>query len=149
VTPIRAATSTWLGFRSLTEAIDTTNGGRLVFHVFAATAEFERRLIQERVMAGFAAARAKGNRGGRKPALTAEQARQARITLSGGAEVSTVARGSAFPGPSPAGSRPGPTAMATTEHPPARRADRQGDLTVHGLACAFCCQCVSSRARSV
>jgi DNA invertase Pin-like site-specific DNA recombinase len=60
-----------IGFRSLQEAIDTTTpGGKLVFHVFAALAEFERDLIRERTAAGLAAARARGRRGGRPSALT-------------------------------------------------------------------------------
>jgi len=63
-----------VGFRSLHESIDTTtSGGRLVFHVFSALAEFERDLIRERTMAGLAAARARGRKGGRKPVLNAEQ----------------------------------------------------------------------------
>ncbi len=56
-----------VGFRSLTESIDTTTpGGRHVFHVFAALAESERDLIRERTHAGLAAARARGRRGGRR-----------------------------------------------------------------------------------
>jgi DNA invertase Pin-like site-specific DNA recombinase len=52
-----------IGFRSLQEAIDTTTpGGKLVFHVFAALAEFERDLVRERTSAGLAAARARGRR---------------------------------------------------------------------------------------
>ncbi len=61
-----------IGFRSLTEQIDTTTpGGKLVFHVFGALAEFERDLIliRERTNAGLAAARARGRRGGRPKAL--------------------------------------------------------------------------------
>ncbi len=55
-----------IGFRSLTESIDTTTpGGKLIFHVFGALAEFERDLIQERTHAGLAAARARGRVGGR------------------------------------------------------------------------------------
>jgi DNA invertase Pin-like site-specific DNA recombinase len=55
-----------IGFRSLQEAIDTTTpGGKLVFHVFAALAEFERDLIRERTTAGLAAARARGGGRGR------------------------------------------------------------------------------------
>jgi DNA invertase Pin-like site-specific DNA recombinase len=58
-----------IGFRSLTEGIETqTSGGRLVFHLFACLAEFERSVIQERTRAGLAAARSRGRRGGR-PAL--------------------------------------------------------------------------------
>jgi DNA invertase Pin-like site-specific DNA recombinase len=60
-----------IGFRSLQEAIDTTTpGGKLVFHVFAALAEFERDLIRERTSAGLAAARARGRHGGRLPVMT-------------------------------------------------------------------------------
>jgi DNA invertase Pin-like site-specific DNA recombinase len=59
-----------IGFRSLTEQIDTTtSGGKLVFHVFGALAEFERDLIRERTQAGLQAARARGRVGGRPKAL--------------------------------------------------------------------------------
>jgi DNA invertase Pin-like site-specific DNA recombinase len=55
-----------IGFRSLTESIDTTSsGGKLIFHVFGALAEFERDLIRERTRAGLIAARARGRQGGR------------------------------------------------------------------------------------
>jgi DNA invertase Pin-like site-specific DNA recombinase len=55
-----------IGFKSLTEQIDTTtSGGKLVFHVFGALAEFERDLIRERTQAGLQAARARGRQGGR------------------------------------------------------------------------------------
>ena len=58
-----------IGFRSLTEAIDTTSpGGKLVFHIFGALAEFERDLIRERTQAGLTAARARGRHGGRPKA---------------------------------------------------------------------------------
>jgi DNA invertase Pin-like site-specific DNA recombinase len=61
-------------FRSLQESIDTTTpGGRLVFHVFAALAQFERELVRERTKAGLQAARARGRRGGRKHKLDAAQ----------------------------------------------------------------------------
>jgi len=54
-----------VGFKSLTESIDTTTpGGKLVFHIFGALAEFERDLIRERTQAGLAAARARGRKGG-------------------------------------------------------------------------------------
>lgn len=68
-----------IGFRSLTESIDTTSpGGRLVFHLFAALAQFERELIKERTNAGLAAARARGRHGGRPPRLTGDQVKTAR-----------------------------------------------------------------------
>jgi DNA invertase Pin-like site-specific DNA recombinase len=55
-----------IGFRSLTESIDTTSpGGKLIFHIFGALAEFERDLIRQRTRAGLEAARARGRRGGR------------------------------------------------------------------------------------
>jgi len=54
------------GFRSLTEAIDTTTPtGKLTFHIFSALTEFERSIIRERTVAGLAAAKARGRRGGR------------------------------------------------------------------------------------
>jgi DNA invertase Pin-like site-specific DNA recombinase len=71
-----------IGFRSITEAIDTTtSGGRLVFHIFAALAEFERSIIRERTMAGLASAKARGRLGGRPPALSAEDLAHARALL--------------------------------------------------------------------
>lgn len=61
-------------FRSVSEKIDTTSpGGKFLFHVFAAIAEFERGMISERTVAGLTAARARGRRGGAKPKLDAEQ----------------------------------------------------------------------------
>ncbi len=72
-----------IGFRSLTEAIDTTTaGGRLIFHVFAALAEFERSVIKERTTAGLAAARARGRKGGRPRSLTEKDIAAARAMLS-------------------------------------------------------------------
>ena len=63
-----------IGFRSLQESVDTTTtGGRLVFHVFAALAEFERDLIRERTHAGLEAARSRGRRGGRPSVMTADK----------------------------------------------------------------------------
>jgi len=59
-----------IGFKSLSEQIDTTtSGGKLVFHIFGALAEFERELIRERTRAGLAAARARGRQGGRPKKL--------------------------------------------------------------------------------
>jgi DNA invertase Pin-like site-specific DNA recombinase len=63
-----------IGFKSLTENIDTTTpGGKLIFHVFGALAEFERDLIRERTQAGLVAARARGKYGGRPRRLNANQ----------------------------------------------------------------------------
>jgi DNA invertase Pin-like site-specific DNA recombinase len=63
-----------IGFKSLTENIDTTtSGGKLIFHIFGALAEFERNLIRERTTAGLMAARARGRSGGRPKALTGRQ----------------------------------------------------------------------------
>jgi DNA invertase Pin-like site-specific DNA recombinase len=60
-----------IGFKSLTEQIDTTtSGGKLIFHIFGALAEFERNLIRERTQAGLTAAHARGRKGGRPKALT-------------------------------------------------------------------------------
>jgi len=68
-----------VGFRSLRESIDTTTaGGRLVFHLFGALAQFEREIIRDRTVAGLTVARARGRVGGRPSKLTAEQVRQAR-----------------------------------------------------------------------
>lgn len=72
-----------IGFKSITESIDTTTaGGKLVFHLFAALSEFERALIQERTKAGLDAARARGRKGGRPKKLDASQIRKARAMLS-------------------------------------------------------------------
>lgn len=72
-----------IGFRSLTESIDTTtSGGKLVFHIFAALAEFERSIIRERTVAGLASAKARGRLGGRPPSLTAEDLTLARAMLA-------------------------------------------------------------------
>ena len=72
-----------IGFRSLTEAIDTTTpGGKLVFHIFGALAEFERSIIRERTRAGLDAARARGRRGGRPPKLREKDLVAARAMLA-------------------------------------------------------------------
>ena len=67
------------GFRSLAEDIDTTTpAGRLVFHVFASIAQFERERISERTKEGLEAARKRGRVGGRPPALSAVQKAEVR-----------------------------------------------------------------------
>lgn len=72
-----------IGFRSLTEAIDTTSsGGRSVFHIFGALAEFEHDLIRERTKAGLQAARARGRKGGRKPSMSDADILKAAAMLS-------------------------------------------------------------------
>src|SRR5215208_4652068 len=75
-----------VGLKSLKEQIDTTSsGGRLVFHMFGALAEFERDLIRERTQAGLAAARARGRLGGRPKKLAdAKQLELARALYDGG-----------------------------------------------------------------
>ena len=71
-----------IGFKSLQESIDTTtSGGKLVFHIFGALAEFEREIIRERTKAGLTAARARGKSGGRPKALTDKQVEMLRHLL--------------------------------------------------------------------
>jgi DNA invertase Pin-like site-specific DNA recombinase len=71
-----------IGFESITERIETGSAaGKLVFHVFAALAEFERNLIRERTNAGLAAARARGRAGGRKPKLDDQKVREIKALL--------------------------------------------------------------------
>jgi DNA invertase Pin-like site-specific DNA recombinase len=63
-----------IGFRSLQESLDTTtSGGKLLFHLFGALAEFERDLIRERTQAGLKAARARGRKGGRPRVMDARK----------------------------------------------------------------------------
>ena len=83
-----------VGFESLTEKIETGSAaGKLVFHVFAALAEFERGLIRERTQAGLAAARARGRAGGRRPKLDEQQVREIKVLLRDpGIQVADVAR---------------------------------------------------------
>lgn len=72
-----------IGLKVLTQQIDTTTpGGRLVFHVFAAMAEFERELTLERTHAGLVAAKALGRRGGRKPAMGPAEVKRAKAMLA-------------------------------------------------------------------
>lgn len=63
-----------IGFRSVSESLDTaTPGGKLIFHIFGALAEFEKDLIRERTNAGLEAARARGRYGGRRSVMTPEK----------------------------------------------------------------------------
>jgi DNA invertase Pin-like site-specific DNA recombinase len=72
-----------IGFRSLTESIDTTSaGGKLVFHIFGSLAEFERAITRERTRAGLEAARGRGRVGGRPPALKAKDVAAAKAMLA-------------------------------------------------------------------
>jgi DNA invertase Pin-like site-specific DNA recombinase len=94
-----------IGFRSLQEQIDTTTpGGKLVFHVFAALAEFERDLVRERTSAGLATARARGRRGGRTSVMAASKLQVARdmyqsgqYTVTAIAKTLGVSRASVYP----------------------------------------------------
>ncbi|RWD60012.1 MAG: recombinase family protein, partial [Mesorhizobium sp.] len=81
-----------VGFRSITENIDTTtSGGRLVFHFFGALAQFERDLIRERTRAGLQAAVERGRRGGRRAVVTPEKLEKARQLLATGLNVREAA----------------------------------------------------------
>lgn len=72
-----------IGFRSLTEAMDsTTPAGRLIFHVFGAIGQFERELIRERTNAGLSAAAARGRTGGRKPVVSEDILQKAKILIA-------------------------------------------------------------------
>ena len=82
-----------VGFHSMTEAIDTTtSAGRLLFGILASLAAFERDVIRERTMAGLAAARARGNLGGRPPIMTPEKLAIARQMLDAGTSKAVVAK---------------------------------------------------------
>ena len=92
---VAALAARGIGFKSLTEQIDTTTpGGKLIFHVFGALAEFERDLIRERTHAGLAAARARGRMGGRPKKLgDATQVALARTLYDGGqTDIATICR---------------------------------------------------------
>ncbi len=80
---VEALEAKGIGFRSLTENIDTTtSGGRLIFHIFGALAEFERSIIRERTKAGLDAARSRGRVGGRPRALSDDDLDAARALLA-------------------------------------------------------------------
>lgn len=81
-----------IGFRSLTEAIDTTSAhGKLLFHIMGALAEFERSLLIERTRAGIAAAKKRGEHVGRPKAMTGAQIKHARQLLGEGKTPADVA----------------------------------------------------------
>ncbi len=81
-----------IGFRSLTENVDTTTPtGRLVFHIFGALGQFERDLIRERTNAGLMAAAARGRKGGRPVAATPEKVIRARQLVASGLTVREAA----------------------------------------------------------
>ena len=81
-----------VGFRSITEAIDTTTpSGRLVFHLFGALGQFERDLIRERTRVGLTAAAARGRTGGRKPVVDADKLKRARGMIEKGLTVREAA----------------------------------------------------------
>jgi DNA invertase Pin-like site-specific DNA recombinase len=82
-----------IGFQSLNEAIDTTTAnGELIFNIFASLAQFERSLLSERTKAGLEAAKKRGTRLGRPPALTQAQIKHARKLIDGGERPASVAR---------------------------------------------------------
>jgi DNA invertase Pin-like site-specific DNA recombinase len=82
-----------VAFRSLTEGMDTTTtSGELLFHVFGALAQYERALIQERVVAGLAAAKRRGRVGGRPLAITGEKLDAIVAALNGGMSKAAVCR---------------------------------------------------------
>ena len=82
-----------VAFRSLTEGMDTsTASGELLLHVFGALAQYERALIQERVVAGLAAAKRRGRFGGRPPAIVGEKWEVILAALDGGMSKAAVCR---------------------------------------------------------
>ncbi len=123
-----------VGFRSLRENIDTTTaGGRLVFHLFGALAQFEREIIRDRTVAGLTAARARGRVGGRPSKLTAEQVRQARrmydareLTVEQIGDVLGVSRTSIYRA---LGKTTTPAPPATATPAPGRPAERVATTT--------------------
>ena len=81
-----------VGFRSVTEQIDTTtSGGMLVFNICGSLAQFERDLIRERTNAGLKAARERGSVGGRRPVITPDKLRKAREHIAAGLTVREAA----------------------------------------------------------
>ncbi len=82
VETVRDLVARGVGFKSLQESIDTTtSGGKLIFHIFASLAEFERDLIRERTNAGLSAARARGRKGGRPKGVVDTNKQKAALAL--------------------------------------------------------------------
>jgi DNA invertase Pin-like site-specific DNA recombinase len=93
ITTMTALEERGIGFKSLTENIDTTtSGGKLIFHIFGALAEFERNLIRERTQAGLTAARARGKKGGRPKVLTVQKRSIARELYDNGHPIMDICR---------------------------------------------------------
>lgn len=123
-----------VGLRSLTENIDTTTaGGRLIFHVFGALAEFERELIRERAAAGSAAARARGRNGGRPTVMTPDKVKAARrmydqreFTVAQIAEALGVGRSSVYRALNKAGAVQSPTSVGPASAKPGPTVDGRG-----------------------
>ena len=87
-----------IGFKSITEAIDTTTAmGEFLFHIFGALAQYERSLIRERINAGLAAALRRGRKGGRPRRLDAEKTDAALALIANGMTVSAAARSVGVP----------------------------------------------------
>jgi DNA invertase Pin-like site-specific DNA recombinase len=90
---VRGLRARGVGFRSLTESIDTTTAmGEFLFHVFGALAQYERSLIRERVLAGLEAAKRRGRVGGRPRKLDEDRVDAARSLMTNGMTVSAAAR---------------------------------------------------------
>lgn len=82
-----------IGFKSLTEGIDTTNsGGMLIFHIFGSLAQFGRELTRERTLAGLESAKRRGRKGGRPRSLNDEQRETLKELVMKGKGVSHIAR---------------------------------------------------------
>jgi DNA invertase Pin-like site-specific DNA recombinase len=82
-----------IGFRSVNESIDTTTpGGRLIFHIFGALAEFEKSIITERVNAGLIAARRRGRVGGRPTVIDASKASAIKVMTEQGMAVAEICK---------------------------------------------------------
>ena len=91
IATVQALDERGIGFRSLTESIDTTTpGGRLIFHIFGSLAQFERDLIRERTNAGLTAARARGRVGGRPQKLSAAKKQMAQTLYESGQSIQAI-----------------------------------------------------------